>query len=70
MLDGLGDLAGKIVTADTLPTRTAIASYLRRHEARYMFAAKDNRKILLEDAASGCVERIWSPAPECSGLVV
>ena len=64
MLDELGDLAGKTVTADTLPTRIAIASYLRRHEAHYMFVAKDNRKILLEDAASGCVEYVWLPTSE------
>ena len=49
MLDQLGDLAGKTVTADALLTQTAIASYLRKHDAHYMFLAKDNHKTLLED---------------------
>ena len=43
LLDQLGDLAGKTVTADALLTQTAIASYLRKHDAHYMFVAKDNR---------------------------
>ena len=49
LLDQLGDLAGKTVTADALLTQTAIASYLRNHHAHYMFIAKDNQKSLLED---------------------
>ena len=53
MLDQLGDLAGKTVTADALLTQTAIASYLRKHDAHYMFVAKDNQKTLLEDI------RLW-----------
>ena len=32
LLDQLGDLAGKTVTADALLTQTAIASYLRKHD--------------------------------------
>lgn len=64
MLDELGDLAGKTVTADTLPTRIAIASCLRTHDAHYMFVAKYNQKILLEDAASGSVECVWLPTSE------
>ena len=53
MLDQLGDLAGKTVTADALLTQTAIASYLREHDAHYMFVAKDNHKTLLDDI------RLW-----------
>ena len=53
MLDQLGDLAGKTVTADALLTQTAIASYLRKHDAHYMFVAKDNQKTLLNDI------RLW-----------
>ena len=53
LLDQLGDLAGKTVTADALLTQTAIASYLRKHDAHYMFVAKDNQKTLLEDI------RLW-----------
>ena len=34
-----------------------------------MFVAKDDRRILLEDAASGCVWCVWLPTPECGGLV-
>ena len=49
LLDQLGDLAGKTVTADALLTQTAIASYLRKHDAHYMFVAKGNQKTLLED---------------------
>ena len=48
-----GDLAGKTVTADALLTQTAIASYLRKHDAHYMFVAKDNQKTLLNDI------RLW-----------
>ena len=46
LLDQLGDLAGKTVTADALLTQTAIASYLRKHDAHYMFVAKGNRNNL------------------------
>ena len=53
LLDQLGDLAGKTVTADALLTQTAIASYLRKHDAHYMFVAKDNQKTLLNDI------RLW-----------
>ena len=53
LLDSLGDLAGKTVTADALLTQTAIASFLRNHEAHYLFIAKDNQKILLNDL------RLW-----------
>ena len=53
MLDQLGDLAGKTITADALLTQTAIASYLRQRHAHYMFVAKDNQKTLLEDI------RLW-----------
>ena len=52
LLDQLGDLAGKTVTADAL-LQTAIASYLRKHDAHYMFVAKDNQKTLLNDI------RLW-----------
>ena len=53
LLDQLGDLAAKTVTADALLTQTAIASYLRKHDAHYMFVAKDNQKTLLNDI------RLW-----------
>ena len=53
MLDSLGDLAGKTFTADALLTQTAIASFLRQHDAHYLFIAKDNHKTLLEDL------RLW-----------
>ena len=53
LLDQLGDLAGKTVTADALLTQTAIASYLSKHDAHYMFVAKDNQKTLLNDI------RLW-----------
>ena len=53
LLDQLGDLAGKTVTADALLTQSAIASYLRQRHAHYMFVAKDNQKTLLEDI------RLW-----------
>ena len=53
MLDQLGDLAGKTITADALLTQSAIASYLRQRHAHYMFVAKDNQKTLLEDI------RLW-----------
>ena len=48
LLDQLGDLAGKTVTADA-PDPDRIASYLRKHDAHYMFVAKGNQKTLLED---------------------
>ena len=53
MLDQLGDLAGKTVTADALLTQTAIASHLRNRHDHYMFIAKDNQKTLLNDI------RLW-----------
>ena len=53
MLDSLGDLAGKTITADALLTQTAIASCLRNRHAHYMFIAKDNQKTLLDDI------RLW-----------
>ena len=53
MLDSLGDLAGMTITADALLTQTAIASYLRNHDAHYLFIAKDNQQTLLEDL------RLW-----------
>ncbi len=53
MLDSLGDLAGKTFTADALLTQTAIASFLRKHDAHYMFIAKGNQKTLLGDL------RLW-----------
>ena len=34
-----------------------------------MLVAKDNRRTPLEDAASGGVERVRLPAPECGGPV-
>ena len=53
MLDSLGDLAGKTITADAMLTQTAIASDLRKHDAHYLFIAKDNQKTLLNDI------RLW-----------
>ncbi len=53
MLDSLGDLAGKTFTADALLTQTAIASFLHKHDAHYMFIAKGNQKTLLGDL------RLW-----------
>ena len=43
----LGDLAGKTFTANALLTQTTIASFLRQHDAHYLFIAKDNHKTLL-----------------------
>ena len=49
MLDQLGDLAGKTITADALLTQTATAEYLRKHDAHYMFIAENSVHRILDD---------------------
>ena len=49
LLEQLGDLAGKTITADAMLTQKKIASWLLERGAHYMLTAKDNQKTLLED---------------------
>ena len=51
LLQTLPDIAGQTLTVDALLTQRKLARYLLEREAHYVFTAKGNQKLLLEDIA-------------------
>ena len=51
LLQTLPDIAGQTLTVDALLTQRKLARYLLERGAHYVFTAKGNQKLLLEDIA-------------------
>ena len=56
------DLAGKVVTADALPTQNALASRIREKGGDDVFTVKNNRKMLKDEIAR-LDNEAFSPSP-------
>ena len=56
LLRTLPDIAGQTLTVDALLTQRALARYLLKRGAHYLFTAKGNQKLLRLNRGHWCIE--------------